>query len=215
MTADRILYDYWRSTAAYRVRIVLHLKGLEHEHKSVDLKSGAQGGVGFKLLNPHGRIPYMIDGEVGLNQSLAICEYLDELHPDPPLLPGGAANRARIRGAAQIIACDVHPLNNVSVLKYLKDPLGHDQNEVNAWYWHWIDTGFCPLEERAEAGAGPYLFGDRVTLADVCLAPQMYNARRFRMNLEPYPHLVEIDKRLMELDAFRAARPEAQPDAET
>ncbi|MBV7257846.1 maleylacetoacetate isomerase [Pacificimonas sp. WHA3] len=211
--SDRILYDYWRSTAAYRVRIVLHLKGLEHDHKSVDLVKGAQSGVGFKMLNPHGRVPYLIDGEVGLNQSLAICEYLDEVYPEPTILPGDAATRARIRGAAQIIACDVHPLNNLSVLNYLKGELGQDEDAVRDWYHHWIDTGFRALEEQAEAAAGPYLFGDRVTLADICLAPQMYNARRFRMNLEPYPGLVEIDKKLLEHDAFRAARPEAQEDA--
>ncbi|MGB3723143.1 MAG: maleylacetoacetate isomerase [Pacificimonas sp.] len=210
---DRILYDYWRSTAAYRVRITLHLKGLEHEHKVVDLVKGAQSGVGFKILNPHGRVPYLIDGEVGLNQSLAICEYLDEVYPEPPILPGDAAMRGRIRGAAQIIACDIHPLNNMSVLKYLKTEFDQDQEAVDAWYHHWIDTGFRALEELAEAGEGPYLFGDRVTLADICLAPQMYNARRFRMDLTPYPGLVEIDKRLLALDAFLAARPEAQKEA--
>ncbi|MGB7404891.1 MAG: maleylacetoacetate isomerase [Pacificimonas sp.] len=211
--SDRILYDYWRSTAAYRVRIVLHLKGLDHDHKTIDLVEGAQDSVGFKILNPHGRVPYLIDGEVGLNQSLAICEYLDEVYPQPPILPGDAARRGRIRGAAQIIAADVHPLNNLSVLKYLKDPLGHDQDEVDAWYHHWIATGFRALEELAEAGDGPYLFGDQVTLADICLTPQMYNARRFRMDLTPYPGLVEIDKRLMALDAFQSAKPERQEGA--
>ncbi len=121
--------------------------------------------------------------------------------------------RGRIRAAAQIIASDVHPLNNLSVLKYLKGELGQDEDAVSAWYHHWIATGFRPLEELAEAGSGPYLFGDSVTLADICLAPQMYNARRFRMDLTPYPGLVEIDKKLMQLDAFLAARPEAQEDA--
>lgn len=210
---SRFLYDYWRSTAAYRVRIALHLKGLAHEHRTIDLVKGAQEGVGFRMLNPHGRVPYLIDGEVGLNQSLAICEYLEEVYPEPPILPGDAAMRGRIRAAAQIIAADVHPLNNLSVLKYLKGELGQDEDAVSAWYHHWIATGFRPLEELAEAGSGPYLFGDSVTLADICLAPQMYNARRFRMDLTPYPGLVEIDKKLMRLDAFLAARPEAQEDA--
>jgi|TARA_R100000501_G_scaffold17834_1_gene34223 maleylacetoacetate isomerase len=213
MSGDRLLYDYWRSSAAYRVRIVLNLKGLEYEQKSINLAAGAQSGVGFKMLNPHGRVPYLIDGDTGLNQSLAICEYLEERHPEPSILPGDAARRGHIRAAAQIIACDVHPLNNISVLRYLKNDLSQEEDALNAWYHHWIDTGLRPLEELASASKGPYLFGDTVTLADVCLSPQMYNARRFRMNLEPYPALVEMDKRLMQLDAFQAARPEAQEDA--
>ncbi|MEM8825297.1 MAG: maleylacetoacetate isomerase, partial [Pseudomonadota bacterium] len=163
--------------------------------------------------NPHGRVPYLIDGDTGLNQSLAICEYLDELHPEPALLPGDAAARAHIRAAAQIIACDIHPINNLAVLKYLKTELGADEDAVCDWYRHWIATGFGALEEGAAARGDAFLFGDAPTLADICLTPQMYNARRYRMNLEPYPRLVEIDKRMLDLDAVAKSRPEAQDGA--
>jgi maleylacetoacetate isomerase len=166
------------------------------------------------MLNPHGRVPFLIDGDVGLNQSPAILEYLDEAYPAPPLLFGDAAQRARIRAAANIIVCDVHPLGNSSVLGYLKREYDQDHEGLEAWYGHWVATGFRPLEELAERSDAPYLFGDRVTLADICLVPQMYNARRWRVDMEPYPALVKIDRNLMELEAFRAARPEAQPDAE-
>ena len=210
----RTLYGYWRSSAAYRVRIALALKGLDHDHKGIDLRAGAQSGVGFKLLNPQGFVPYLIDGEVGLNQSLAIIEYLDETYPEPRLLPDEPVARARVRAAALAIACDIHPLNNLRVLKYLKKPLGHEQAEIDAWAQHWIEAGFAALEEIAEGSKGPYLFGATVTMADVCLVPQMYNARRVRADLTPFPKLVEIDKALNALPAVRKARPEAQPDAD-
>lgn len=210
----RTLYGYWRSSAAYRVRIALALKGLDYDYKGIDLRAGAQGGVGFKLLNPQGFVPYLIDGEVGLNQSLAIIEYLDETYPEPRLLPDEPVARARVRAAALAIACDIHPLNNLRVLKYLKKPLGHEQAEIDSWQQHWIEEGFAALEEIAEASAGPYLFGDSPTMADVCLVPQMYNARRVRADLTRLPRLVEIDKALNALPAVRKARPEAQPDAD-
>ena len=212
--SDRILYGYWRSSAAYRVRIALNLKGLDYDQKSIDLKTGAQQSPGYKMLNPHGRVPFLIDGEVGLNQSPAILEYLDETYPEPSLLPGDAALRGRIRAAAAIIACDVHPLGNSSVLQYLKTEYGQEHEGLEAWYGHWVATGFRPLEELAENSRGPYLFGENVTLADICLVPQMYNARRWRVDLDPYPSLVKIDRNLMELKAFHDARPSAQPDAE-
>jgi maleylacetoacetate isomerase len=210
----RTLYDYWRSSASYRVRIALNLKGLVYHQKPIDLRTGAQSGVGYKLLNPQGLVPYLIDADVGLNQSLAIIEYLDEVYPDPPLLDPHPVKRARIRAAALTIACDIHPLNNLRVLKYLKNPLGHEQEAIDAWYRHWVEEGLKPLEEIAEGSAGPFLFGDRVTMADICLAPQMYNARRLRCDTSKLPSLVEIDKALLALPAFLKARPEAQPDAD-
>lgn len=210
----RTLYGYWRSSAAYRVRIALALKGLDYDHKGIDLRTGAQSGVGFKLLNPQGLVPYLIDGEVGLNQSLAIIEYLDETYPEPRLLPDDPVGRARVRAAALAIACDIHPVNNLRVLKYLKSPLGHEQADIDAWAQHWIETGFAALEEIAEGSKGPYLFGDTVTLADVCLVPQMYNARRVRAELSSFPRLVEIDKALNALPAVKKARPDSQPDAD-
>ena len=212
--SSRTLYGYWRSSAAYRVRIGLALKGLDYDHKGIDLRTGAQSGVGFKLLNPQGLVPYLIDGEVGLNQSLAIIEYLDETYPEPRLLPDDPVGRARVRAAALAIACDIHPVNNLRVLKYLKSPLGHEQAEIDAWAQHWIETGFAALEEIAEGSKGPYLFGDTVTLADVCLVPQMYNARRVRSELSSFPCLVEIDKALNALPAVKKARPDSQPDAD-
>ena len=211
---SRTLYSYWRSSAAYRVRIALALKGLDYDYKAIDLRAGAQGGVGFKLLNPQGFVPYLIDGEVGLNQSLAIIEYLDETYPEPRLLPDEPVARARVRAAAMAIACDIHPLNNLRVLKHLKNVLGHEQAEIDEWQQHWIEAGFAALEEIAEASPGPYLFGDSVTMAEVCLVPQMYNARRARADLTHFPRLVEIDKALNALPAVRKARPEAQPDAD-
>ena len=209
----RTLYGYWRSSASYRVRIALAVKGLAYDAVAINLAQGAQTSVGFTMLNPQGFVPYLIDDDVGLNQSLAIIEYLDEVHPAPPLLPGDALARARVRGAALQIACDIHPINNLRVLKYLRGELGHDQAAVDTWYRHWVETGFGPLEEIAEAATGTYLFGDHVTLADVCLVPQMWNARRLQADIARFPKLVEIDKRLNALPAVAAARPEAQPDA--
>ena len=210
---ERTLYSYWRSSASYRVRIALALKGLAYDTHPIDLLAGAQGGVGFALLNPQGMVPYLIDGAAGLNQSLAIVEYLDETYPEPPLLPGDALARARIRAVALTIACDIHPLNNLRVLNYLKQPLAVAAQDVNVWARHWIETGLRPLEEIAAASAGRYLCGDAITLADICLVPQLYNARRFRAELERFPALTMIDRKLHEHAAFVAARPERQPGA--
>jgi len=211
--ANRTLYGYWRSSAAYRVRLALAFKGLDYASKAIDLRSGAQSGVGFTMLNPQGLVPYLIDGDIGLNQSLAIIEYLDETYPDPPLLPGNATARARIRAAALTIACDIHPLNNLRVLNYLKAQLAMPPESVDLWAEHWIAIGFAALEESAAASTGRYLFGDSVTLADLCLMPQMYNARRIRTDLTAFPLLVAIDKKLNALPALRLASPEAQSDA--
>ena len=209
----RTLYGYWRSSASYRVRIALALKGLAYEPVAINLAQGAQGGVGFRLLNPQGFVPYLIDGEVGLNQSLAIIEYLDETYPEPPLLPADAVGRARVRGAALQIACDIHPLNNLRVLKYLKGAMAQPQEAVDTWYRHWVEAGFEALEEIAEGATGAYLFGDAPTLADLCLVPQMWNARRLQADIARFPKLVAIDTRLNALPAVAAARPERQPDA--
>jgi maleylacetoacetate isomerase/maleylpyruvate isomerase len=212
--SDRTLYSYWRSSASYRVRIALAWKGLDYATRGIDLRADAQSSVGFKLLNPQGFVPFLIDGELGLGQSLAIIEWLEETYPEPPLLPRDPAARARARAAAQIVAADIHPLNNLRVLRYLKSPLGHDQAAIDAWSEHWIAQGFAALEEIAESTGGPYLMGADVSLADVCLVPQMYNARRIRADLSRFPRLVEIDKALNLLPAFAAARPERQPDAD-
>lgn len=209
----RTLYGYWRSSASYRVRIALALKGLAYDQVPINLAQGAQSGVGFTLLNPQGFVPYLIDGEVGLNQSLAIIEYLDETYPDPPLLPADAVGRARVRGAALQIAADIHPVNNLRILNYLKAEMGQEQAAVDTWYRHWVEVGFAALEEIAEGATGAYLFGDAPTLADVCLVPQMWNARRLQADIARFPQLVAIDKRLNALAAVAAARPEAQPDA--
>lgn len=213
--AGRTLYGYWRSSAAYRVRIALRLKGLAYDSKAIDLTRNAQSGVGFTMLNPQAMVPYLIDDEVGLNQSLAIIEYLDEVYPEPSLLPGDAVARARIRAAALAIACDIHPLGNLRVMRYLQGPLGQSLETAEEWQRHWIEAGFSALEEIAEAGeaAGPYLFGATPTLADVCLVPQFYNARRLRADVARFPKLSAIDKALNALPAFAAARPERQPDA--
>ncbi len=212
--SDRVLYDYWRSSAAYRVRIALNVKGLDYTSKPVDLRTGAQSGVGYTMLNPQGLIPFLIDGEAGIAQSLAIIEWLEETHPEPSLLPGDAAMRARIRGAALGLIADTHPLGNLRVLNYLKGPLALSQAQADDWARHWIETGLAPLEEQAERATGRYLFGDTVTLADVCLVPQFYNARRFQADVARFPALAAIDKRLNALPAFQAARPERQPGAD-
>lgn len=213
MSADRILYGYWRSSAAYRVRIALALKGLDYESRAIDLRRDAQSGVGFRLLNPQGLVPFLIDGDAGLNQSLAIIEWLDEAYPEPSLLPGDALQRARIRAAALTIAADVHPLGNLRVLRYLKEPLGHDQEAIDGWSRHWIEAGLAAIEEIAEANGAPCLFGDEPTLADLCLVPQLYNARRVQADVARFPRLGEIDRHLNRLPAFVAARPERQADA--
>ena len=208
-----IVYGYWRSSAAYRLRIALAWKGLAAEPREVDLRTGAQHDPAFLALNPQGRVPFLIDGELNLGQSLAIIEYLEEKHPEAPrLLPASPAARAHVRAATQIIGCDIHPLGNLAVLRRLTSQFGADQAATDAWSAHWIAQGFIALETLA-AAQGPYLLGDAVTLADVCLVPQMFNARRFRVDLAPYPRLVAADAALAALPAFAAAHPDRQPGA--
>ncbi len=205
-----ILYGYWRSTSSYRVRIALALKGLAYEAREVDLRHDAQSDPAYLRINPQGRVPLLIDGDVTIGQSLAIIEYLDEVYPAPALLPANPSARARVRQAAQIIACDIQPHGNLAVLRRLTSQFGADQAGTDAWAAHWIALGFAALEAMATA-TGPYLFGAEVTLADVCLVPQIYNARRFGVDLSPFGLLVAADAALRQLDAFDAARPEAQP----
>jgi maleylacetoacetate isomerase len=209
------LYTYFRSSAAYRTRIALNLKGLPFETLSIHLTRGGgqQHGQAYRAVNPQGRVPTLAldDGEL-LIQSLAIIEYLDEIHPQPPLLPADPAARAHVRAIAQVIACDIHPLNNTSPLFYLKNTLKHDQEAINAWYAHWITVGFEAVE--ALLRPGPYAYGAQITLADVCLVPQVANARRFNVPLDRFPKIVAADAACLALPAFDKARPEKQPDAE-
>ena len=205
------LYSYWRSSAAYRVRIALNLKRIEHTIVPVDLAAGQQAEADYRGRNPQGLVPLLEDGDVRLTQSQAIVEYLDERYPEPALYPAAALERAGVRAFAGAIACDIHPLNNLRVLRYLKGPLGQDTAAVNAWYAHWIWAGFSALE--AEASSGPYVFGDTVTAADLFLIPQIYNARRFEIALDDFPKLLAVDAACATLPAFRDAAPEAQADA--
>jgi maleylpyruvate isomerase len=209
------LYSYFRSSAAYRVRIAFNLKGLGYDTAAIHLQR--EGGLNrkpvYRAINPQMRLPALAldSGEI-LTQSLAIIEYLDEVHPQPPLLPGDPVARAHVRALAQLIACDIHPLNNIGPLRYLKNELGQDQAKIDAWYCHWVGEGFDALE--AMLRPGPYAYGAEVGLADICLVPQVANARRLKVPLDPYPKIVAIEAACAELDAFVAARPENQPDAE-
>jgi maleylacetoacetate isomerase/maleylpyruvate isomerase len=209
----RVLHGYWRSSAAYRVRIALAFKGLDFESRAVNLLGGEQRGDDYRALNPQGLVPLLVDGGHRIAQSLAIIEYLEEAYPGAPLLPGEPAARAHVRALALTVACDIHPLANLRVLRYLKAELSHDQDEIDDWARHWIAAGFVPLEAAAREADSLYLTGSDVTLADICLVPQMYNARRFGTDLSPFPRLVQIDARLRTLPAFAAAAPEAQADA--
>ena len=199
------LYGYWRSTAAYRVRIALQIKALQFENLSVHLVK--DGGEQFKPdyvdMNPAKLVPTLIDGDVVLNQSMAIVEYLDEQYPDTPLLPKDVALRAQVRAMAQDIACDIHPLNNLRVLKYLAGTLKVEDQAKSEWYAHWILTGFAALEQRLAKTAGKYCFGDTVTLADLCLIPQLYNARRFNVPLDDFPSHPPNRKQLFGTGSFR------------
>jgi len=210
------LYTFWRSSAAFRARIALNVKGIRYESVAKLFSRNEHRAPEYLTLNPQGLIPALEDDGFVIGQSLAIIEYLDETHREPPLLPADARGRAVVRSMAQGIACDIHPLNNLRVLKYLKGPLGQDSAGVDRWYHHWIREGFTGLEElaRRHSADGAHLYGSTVTMADVCLVPQLYNARRFRCDLAPFPTLTGIAAALEALPAFAAARPEVQPDAD-
>ncbi len=208
------LYTYFRSSAAFRVRIALNLKQLAWEPRVVWLPDGEQAAQPYRSLNPQGLVPTLVDGALRLTQSLAIVEYLEEVHPTPALLPASPAARARVRSIALAVACDIHPLNNLRVLKYLKAPLGQDQPAIDTWYRHWCELGLAAIERQlGDGAAGAYCHGDRPTLADVCLVPQVFNAQRFALDLSRYPGLMRRFERCMELDAFATAQPSAQPEA--
>jgi len=209
------LYSYFRSSAAYRVRIAFNLKGLSYDTAAIHLQK--EGGLNrkpaFRAVNPQMRVPALkLDSGEIIIQSLAIIEYLDEVHPLPRLLPSDPVARAKVRALAQLVACDIHPLNNVGPLRYLKNEFGLDQARIDAWYHHWVKEGFEALEALVEAS--PYSGGSEVTLADLCLVPQVANARRLRVPLDRFPKIVAVDAACAKLSAFAEARPENQPDAE-
>lgn len=212
------LYSYFRSSASFRVRIALELKGLSYDYVPVHLlkEGGQQLKPEFRAVNPDGLVPALADGEHVLQQSLAIVEYLDEVHPEPTLLPGTALDRAYVRGLAQEIACEIHPLNNLRVLKYLKHTVGVADEVKDAWYRHWIELGFASLQANLERSgkAGRFCFGDTPTLADLCLVPQVFNAQRFNIDVARYPAIAKIYEACMALPAFQKAEPKSQPDAE-
>ncbi|MXQ12586.1 maleylacetoacetate isomerase [Microvirga makkahensis] len=205
------LYTYFRSSAAYRVRIALNLKSVPYEPVPVNLLKGEQREEAYGAVNPQMRLPALDIGGTVLTQSPAILEYLDEVYPEPPLLPGDAVSRAKVRAIASIVGCDIHPLNNLGPLKYLKGKLGHEQATIDAWYAHWICEGFDAIEALIETG--PFCFGSQVTLADIYLVPQVFNARRFNVSLAAFPKIVAVDAACAELRAFQDAAPERQPDA--
>lgn len=209
------VYGYYRSTAAYRVRIALNLKGLSYDQVAVNLVKGEQHGEANRLRNSQGLVPSLVTDEgVTLNQSLAICEYLDERYPAPSLLPKDAEGRARVRALSQLIACEIHPLNNLRVLKYLVGELGISEDAKLKWYQQWVAEGFSALETMltSEAATGEFCHGNTPTLADICLVPQLYNAERFECDLSAYPAIQRITDQCRAIPAFQQAAPDAQPD---
>ncbi|MDH4181677.1 MAG: maleylacetoacetate isomerase [Betaproteobacteria bacterium] len=212
------LYNYFRSSASFRVRIALNLKGLPYEYVVVHLTKdgGQQFDPSFRALNPDALIPVLADDDRTLTQSLAIIEYLEETHPEPPLLPRDAVERAYVRAIALGVACEIHPLNNLRVLRYLVRKLGASEEQKDAWYRHWVEEGLAAIEARlvAEKRTGRYALGDHVTLADVVLVPQIFNAMRFDCRLDHVPVIMGIFGHCMELPAFDDAQPSRQPDAE-
>jgi len=207
------LYDYWRSSAAYRVRITLNIKGLEAEQISVDLRAGGQRADEYLAVNPQGLVPFFDDGKLAISQSLAIIDYLEETHPEPAVLPKDPVARAQVRAIAHTIACDIHPLNNLRVLQYLERDLGCDQMKRMIWYHRWLADGFKAIEAAVKNLPGDFCFGDEPTLADICLVPQVYNAKRYEVDLGPFPTIRTINDRCHDIEAFAKAAPQHQPDA--
>jgi len=212
------LYSYFRSSAAYRVRIALNLKGLDYDYAPVHLlrDGGEQLKPEYRELNPDGIVPTLVDGDDVLTQSIAIIEYLEETHPEPPLLPGSALDRAFIRSVALQVACEIHPIDNLRVLKYLKHTLKVGEEAKDAWYRHWLEAGFSSLEKRLanDQRVGALCFGNTPTLADLCLVPQVFNARRFNIDMSRYPTIERIADHAGQIDAFARAAPGQRPDAE-
>ena len=212
------LYDYFRSSAAYRVRIGLKLKGLDYESVPVHLikEGGEQLGAAYRAINPSALVPALEDSGATITQSLAILEYLDEVHPMVPLMPRDALGRARVRSLALMVACDIHPINNLRVLRYLVKQAGLSEEAKNAWYVHWVQEGFAALEQHLDRSSdtGHFCHGDAPTIADCFLVPQVFNASRFNIDLTPYPTITRIDAACRDLPAFVAAHPSQQGDAE-
>lgn len=209
------LYNFFRSGTSHRLRIALNLKGLPYEYIPVDLRTGENVGPVFKAINPQGLVPALDTGERILIQSPAILEWLEETYPTPPLLPADPADRAWVRALAALVGCDIHPINNKRILDYLRKTLGCDETAVSHWCAEWIDAGFSALEAllAADPRCGRFCFGDSPTLADVYLVPQVESARRFRVDLTPYPRIAAVDAACREVEAFKAAAPACQPDA--
>lgn len=210
------LYTYFRSSAAFRVRIALNLKGLAYQPVFVHLAKGEHRQPDYARVNPQALVPTLeLDDGTRLNQSLAIMEYLEEKHPRPPLLPGDSLGKARVRSLAYLVSSEIHPLNNLRVLQHLKRALGQDQDEVDTWYRHWIADGLAKFEaELATSKKGKYCYGENPTMADCCLVPQIFNAKRYNSDLAPYPTTMRVFEECMKLEAFERAQPAKQPDAE-
>jgi maleylacetoacetate isomerase len=209
------LYNYFRSSASYRVRIALALKGLDCEYAPVHLSRNEQFNESYAAVSASRLVPTLVDGDNVLTQSLAIVEYLDETHPEPPLLPRDAAGRARVRALAYDIACEIHPLNNLRVLRYLVRDLKLSEDDKNRWYRHWVETGLETVERQlADARTGRFCHGDAPTLADLCLVPQIFNARRFDCRLDHVPTVMRVFEACMALPAFDGTQPSKCPDAE-
>jgi maleylpyruvate isomerase len=208
------LFGYWRSSASFRVRIVLQLKGLTYEQHPINLRQGEQREKAYRRINPQGLVPFLVDGDVQLGQSVAIMEYLDETYPAYSLMPSAPEARARVRQIVNMIACDIHPLNNLRVLNYLEEHVRASKAQEADWYRHWIDETFTALEQLLMTTAGVYCVGNEVTLADCMLVPQVYNARRYEMTLDDYPTIRRIVANCEQLQDFIKAAPASQPDAQ-
>jgi maleylacetoacetate isomerase len=208
--SDVVLHDYFRSSASYRVRIALNLKGIAYQSHAIDLRTDEQKSADYRRLNPQGFVPMLEMNGERLTQSLAIFDYLDAQVPEPPFVPREPAARAHVLALALTVACDIHPLNNLRVLRYLKNQLGQPQEAIDDWYRHWVSEGLAALEGLAAPAAGKFLYGDTLSMADICLVPQLYNARRLETPLDAFPTLTRVDEALTAIPAFAAAHPDRQ-----